>query len=80
MRTYLILKEKAERFNQDPEIQELLAEIRQWDVELQERMQYSRENAAWLKSYPFDREALGKKGYQYERLDQLTMELLMGIR
>jgi len=80
MRTYLILKEKAERFNQDPEIQELLAQIRQWDVALQERMQYSRENAAWLKAHPFDRTALGAQGYHYERLDQLTMELLLGVR
>jgi xylose isomerase len=80
MRTYLILKDKVERFNQDAEIQGLLAEIRQWDVELQERMQYSRENAQWLKSYAFDREALGRRGYQYEKLDQLTMELLLGVR
>jgi xylose isomerase len=80
MRTYLILKEKAERFNQDPEIQELLAQIRQWDVALQERMQYSRENAAWLKAHAFDRPALGAQGYHYERLDQLTMELLLGVR
>jgi xylose isomerase len=80
MRTYLILKEKAARFNQDPEIQELLAQIRQWDVELQERMRYSRENAAWLKAHLFDRTALGAQGYHYERLDQLTMELLLGVR
>ncbi|MFQ3611904.1 MAG: xylose isomerase, partial [Fimbriimonadales bacterium] len=39
-----------------------------------------RENAEWLKHHPFDREALGGYGYQYERLDQLTMELLMGVR
>lgn len=80
MRTYLILKEKVERFNQDPEIQELLAQIRQWDLTLQQRMQYSRANAEWLKSHAFDRETLGKRGYHYERLDQLTMELLMGVR
>ena len=80
MRTYLILKEKAARFNQDPEIQELLAQIRQWDVALQERMRYSRENAAWLKAHPFDRASLGAQGYHYERLDQLTMELLLGVR
>ncbi|MCS6907374.1 MAG: xylose isomerase [Anaerolineales bacterium] len=34
MRTYLILKEKAERFNQDPEIQALLAEINTTDETL----------------------------------------------
>jgi xylose isomerase len=80
MRTYLILKEKAARFNQDPEIQELLAQIRQWDVALQERMRYSRENAAWLKAHEFDSPALGAQGYHYERLDQLTTELLLGVR
>ena len=54
--------------------------MRQWDVALQERMRYSRENAAWLKAHPFDRAALGAQGYHYERLDQLTMELLLGVR
>jgi xylose isomerase len=81
MRTYLILKEKAERFNADPEIQGLLAEINDDDGSLDEfKGSYTAEKAAALKSYPFDRSAMGARGMKYERLDQLTIELLMGVR
>jgi len=80
MRTYLILKEKVNRFNQDPEIQGILEEVRQWDPDLQARAQYSRENADWLKNHSFDLPSLRQYGYQYEQLDQLTMELLLGVR
>jgi xylose isomerase len=38
------------------------------------------EAAAALKAHPFDREALGRRGLGYERLDQLVFELLMGAR
>lgn len=80
MRTYLILKEKVNKFNQDAEIQGILEEVRQWDPDLQARMQYSKENVDWLKNHSFDLPALRQYGYQYERLDQLTMELIMGVR
>ena len=36
--------------------------------------------AAALKAYSFDRAALGSRGLGYERLDQLTFELLLGTR
>ena len=41
---------------------------------------YSRENADALLGREFDREALGAVDLPYERLDQLTMEVLMGVR
>jgi xylose isomerase len=41
---------------------------------------YSSESAASLKARVFDREALGARGLSYERLDQLTVELLFGVR
>ena len=41
---------------------------------------YTREKAAALKAYPFDRISLGQRGLQYERLDQLVFDLLMGVR
>ena len=41
---------------------------------------YSAQKAAALKAQSFDRAALGKRGMKYERLDQLTFDLLMGIR
>jgi len=81
MRTYLILKEKARRFNADPEIQALLDEIRADDPGLAALGGgYTREKADGLKALAFDRVALGKRGLHVERLDQLTIELLLGVR
>ncbi|MDX1522148.1 MAG: xylose isomerase [Anaerolineae bacterium] len=81
MRTYLILKEKAAQFNGDPEIQALLVEIKADDGSMaQFQGGYSTNKATALKSHPFDRQALGRRGQPYERLDQLTIELLLGVR
>jgi xylose isomerase len=81
MRTYLILKEKAAKFNADKEIQALLAEINADDGAMVPYIgKYSPEKAAALKAQSFDRVALGKRGLQYERLDQLTIDLLTGTR
>jgi xylose isomerase len=81
MRTYLILKEKAQRFNSDPEIQALLAELNAVDDAVAPYLgPYSAERAAALKAATFDRKALGARGYAYERLDQLTIETLLGAR
>ncbi len=81
MRTYLILKEKAERFNNDPEIQSLLSEIHADDgITDLFKGPYTSEKARALKDYPFDRRALAQRGWPYERLDQLVIELLLGIR
>ena len=81
MRTYLILKEKAEQFRQDAEIQALLAEIKADDGALDHlRGAYLPEKAAAVKAHSFDRVALGKRGKPYERLDQLVVELLLGVR
>ena len=41
---------------------------------------YSRESADRLKAESFDREALGARELPYEQLDQLTIELLLGVR
>jgi xylose isomerase len=81
MRTYLILKEKAVRFAADAEIQGLLAEIHADDGSMAPfQGSYGAEKAAALKAYTFDRVALGARGMQYERLDQLLNELLLGVR
>ena len=81
MRSYLILKEKARLFNADDEIQALLRQIRTTDAALQGAMgSYSKENARKLREMPFDREAEGRRGCGYERLDQLTVEVLLGVR
>jgi xylose isomerase len=81
MRTYLILKEKAEQFNQDKEIQALLAEVNADDGAMDPYFGvYDTQKAAALKDITFNREALANRGLQYERLDQLTIDLLLGVR
>ncbi|GAC1450533.1 MAG: xylose isomerase [Ktedonobacterales bacterium] len=81
MRTYLILKEKAQRFNADAEIQALLADINADDGAMAPYQgAYSPAAASALKEATFDRVALGQRGMAYERLDQLTIELLLGVR
>ena len=81
MRTYLILKEKAKQWNEDAEIQALLAEINADDGSMAPYLgAYSGEKAQLLKATTFDRESLGARGLAYERLDQMTVELLMGVR
>jgi xylose isomerase len=81
MRTYLILKEKAAQFNVDQEIQALLAEINVIDAEMASYLgSYTPEKAAALKARSFDRKAIAKRGLKYERLDQLTIDLLLGVR
>jgi xylose isomerase len=79
MRTYLILKEKAKRFNADKEIQALLKDLadRHGEAPLPA---YSRAAADALKTRAFDRKGLAEKGLAYERLDQLVIDLLLGVR
>jgi len=81
MRTYLMLKERAARWNADPEIQALRQQIEFADPALAPLLgAYSRDKAAALKAHAFDRIALGERGLGYERLDQLTVEVLLGAR
>ena len=41
---------------------------------------YSIDAVRQLKAYKFNRVALGARGIPYEKLDQLTMEIIMGTR
>jgi xylose isomerase len=76
MRTYLILNEKAKRWNADHEIRALLEEI----GERNGSSGSSRTRPAKTKAKQFDRSILAKRRLPYERLDQLTMEVLLGVR
>jgi len=77
MRTYLIFKDKARRFDADAEIQALLAEIRHGGAAA---FTYSGDTASALLARTFDREAMAARRLPYERLDQLVVELLLGVR
>jgi xylose isomerase len=80
MRTYLILREKVARFNADTEIQALVGDLRERGAQAGERVRFSTDSARRIKEQRFDLGALRDRGYAYERLDQLTMELLLGVR
>jgi xylose isomerase len=81
MRNYLILKEKARQFNEDAEIQSLLRDIRNGASPEPEPMNgYSRDRAEKIKALPLDRARLTAKSLPYERLDQLTVDILFGVR
>ena len=78
MRTYLIFKDKAKQWNEHPEIQAILAEIEETNKAF-EIGKFSAEGSAKLLSTEFDRHELASKGLKYEKLDQLTMDILFGI-
>ena len=80
MRTYLILKDRAARWNADPEIQALLQGIRETGKRAPALSAYSPQSRDTLLGEKFDRIALAEKGLAYERLDQLTVDLLLGVR
>ena len=81
MRSYLILKEKAEQFNSDEEIQSLLRAAHEASAEYPDYSGGYKPNLAQsLKDHSFDRKAIAKRGLGYERLDQLVNELLLGVR
>ena len=79
MRTYLVLKEKGEQWNSDAEIKSLLAEIAETSGDGR-RAKFTSQDAGELLSANFDRAGLASCGLNYERLDQLTMDILLGVR
>jgi len=80
MRTYLILKEKAARWNADAEIQAIVKAIHQASVPTPAEGKYSASHLSGLLAATFDRKALAAKKLPYERLDQLTVDVLLGVR
>jgi xylose isomerase len=81
MRTYMILKEKVARWNADKEIQGLLKLINTEDVSMSKlTKKFSAGNAKKLLEAPLDRIELAKARLPYEQLDQLSNEVIMGIR
>ena len=80
MRTYMILKEKSAIWNADKRIQSLLKEINVQDAPLSKlTKRFSAANATKLLAANLDRIELAKARLPYEELDQLTMEILMGV-
>ncbi len=80
MRTYLILREKARQWNADREIQSILADISADKKGTPAVGNYSKTGSSKLLSHIFDKNAITKKRLPYERLDQLTIDILLGAR
>lgn len=80
MRTYLILKEKAARWNADKEIQAILDEVSATIASVPQLGRYSKKGATALLAHIFDKDAMASKRLPYERLDQLTVDILLGVR
>jgi xylose isomerase len=81
MRTYMILKDKAERWNKDNEIQAIVKQINVEDSALSKiTKEFSDAGAKKLLGMNLDRVKLAESPLPYEKLDQLTMEIIMGVR
>jgi xylose isomerase len=83
MRTYLLLKERAQAFRADPEVQEALvtsrvAELAQPTLAVGET--YADLVADTSAFEDFDADAAGAQGYGFVRLTQLALEHLLGAR
>src|SRR6476620_9738106 len=76
MRTYLILRDRACRWNRDAEIQAMVNANGNGSTSTK----YSSAHRDALLNREFDRIALASKGLGYERLAHLTMEVLLGER
>ena len=78
MRMYLILKERAAAFRTDPRVIEAMKKSN--IPGLTESTMNAGESWRDLAKDNFDVDAAGKRGYNYEALDQLAMEHLMGVK
>jgi xylose isomerase len=91
-----ILKAKARQFDQDQEVQNLLPEIKGAGINTDVRLNadlttegskkspglgpYNRATFDSIKNLSLDRTELTNKRLPYERLDQLTIDILLGVR
>lgn len=80
IRSYLVLREKAEQFDADPEIAAILAELDVADPALEGTERWSSDAAETLRGHEFDLDAMDDRRVGYQRLDQLTFDLLTGTR
>jgi xylose isomerase len=77
MRTYLALKERATAYRNDPRV---IAAQKDSNIPgLTENTMAAGESWKDLAKDSFDVEAAGVRGYQYEALNQLALEHLMGF-
>jgi xylose isomerase len=78
MRTYLALAERARHFDSLPEVKEALAAAGTPDLAIPTVA--DGDDPGTLKAEVDSLDSLGRRGYGNERLDQLLVEVLMGVR
>jgi xylose isomerase len=78
MRNYLILREKVRAFRADAEVAEALTAARVPALSVSTLA--AGESLEALRAETFDVEAMAARGMHFERLDQLAMEHLLGVR
>ena len=75
-----ILKAAAKRWNADKEIQAILQENLAAGNGAPSVAKYSAESQKALLAADLDRVKIAERGLNYEKLDQLTTEVLLGAR
>jgi xylose isomerase len=80
MRTYLALKAKAEQWGSDAELQSALEEAKVPELGVETVGAYSKEKVDELLAAQFDLDALGARETRNERVDQLSVDLILGLR
>jgi len=78
MRNYLLLRSRAKAFRADPEVQ--AARVAARLDQLAEPTLGPGESLSALRAESFDVEAAGVRGMAFEKLDQLALDYLYGIR
>jgi xylose isomerase len=83
MRTYLLLKERAQAFRADPKVQQAMADSKVLELgvpTLSAGESYDDLLADRSAFEDFDADKVGERGYGFGRLDQLAVEHLLGAR
>ncbi len=78
MRNYLVLRARTRAFRSDPEVREALAAARLG--ELATTTLAPGETLASMRNEAFDADAAASRGLAFERLDQLALDYLYGVR
>jgi xylose isomerase len=80
IRSYLILRDKAQRFHADAEIQTALEAAMVDRLAEPALATITPDAISAMRRGPHDLDAMATRGYGHERLDQLVTELLLGVR
>lgn len=80
MRTYNMLKLRAQQFDADPQVRAWIAERKDAHMDPLLAGPYSKARAQALRAAQIDVAAIGAEGLHYERLDQRMLEHMLGVR